>query len=210
MLRETNPKTKAETPSKFAKLPALGVPVAGNAYLNTKEGRRIVILKNGRYIHLARYIMTQIVGYEIPTHIHVHHRDGNKLNDTHKNLELIDVREHSRHHAKNQGRGYTNIVCSSCGKSFEVRVSALDKKIRRSGKSYKPVCSRACYRKLQQIKNPHKVSPKVKFLCACGCGRTKEIAAWKYRSNEKRGRQNVYEHACATRLGNQKRLGMEI
>lgn len=159
MLRETNPKTKA--PLKFAKLPALGIPIVESSRIRQKEGRFYTLLTNGRRIQLARYIMTQLVGAELPAHLHVHHKDGNKLNDSPDNLELLNVCEHSLRHAQEKAK-------------------------------------------------KDNLERHVEFVCACGCGRSKRVPGWKFRSNEKRGRKNVFEHSCATRLGNQKRLGVEV
>lgn len=54
----------------------------------------------------------------IPIGMHVHHKDGNALNNTLENLELLDGREHSRHHAlsQNHWRVRTKITCKFCGK----------------------------------------------------------------------------------------------
>ena len=209
MLRETNPKTKAENSPKFAKLPAFGIPINGNTYLNPKEGRRFAILKNGRRIFIARYVMTQLIGAEIPTHLHVHHIDGNKLNDHPENLELIDGREHARRHAQGQGKGNIELICPSCEKSFDLRISIIEKKRRQNGDNYQPTCCKPCAYNLLRIRAAQIADKKsaegndnhVEFICACGCGRSKSVPGWKFRSNEKRGRKNVFEHSCATRLG---------
>ena len=51
----------------------------------------------------AVVVMEKLLGYPIPKGYHVHHIDGNQLNDDPNNLELLTVEEHNRrHHLKTE------------------------------------------------------------------------------------------------------------
>ena len=51
---------------------------------------------------LHRLIMADAIGCGIPSNYHVHHIDGNKLNNDLNNLELLTIEEHSSIHHKNK------------------------------------------------------------------------------------------------------------
>ena len=61
----------------------------------------------GKNILLHRYVWMKYHG-EIPRDYQVHHKDGNKLNWSIENLELVPTKEHSRHHAIKKGLGKKN------------------------------------------------------------------------------------------------------
>src|SRR5690554_1665051 len=51
------------------------------------------------YIFEHRLVMSQHLGRPLRSDEHVHHKDGNKLNNDISNLEIITLEEHSRLHA---------------------------------------------------------------------------------------------------------------
>lgn len=53
--------------------------------------------KATRYKH--REVMERKIGRRLRSNEHVHHRDGNTLNNALRNLELLSASEHARHHA---------------------------------------------------------------------------------------------------------------
>ncbi|WP_206018358.1 HNH endonuclease signature motif containing protein [Roseovarius nitratireducens] len=57
----------------------------------------------GRYLH--RVIAEWVIGRSIEPDEHVHHRDGNKLNNSPENLEVMKAVDHARHHAIENGLG---------------------------------------------------------------------------------------------------------
>lgn len=81
-----------------------------------KKGRTGTLGKNGyiaitiygkrNYMH--RVVWEQYYG-DIPNGFIIHHRDGNKLNNSIENLELISNAEHSRLHAKQNMFGKNRI-----------------------------------------------------------------------------------------------------
>ena len=58
---------------------------------SSKEGNR------GKYLH--RLIYEKYHGITLPRNIHVHHKDGNKLNNCILNLETMSKAEHHRLHS---------------------------------------------------------------------------------------------------------------
>ena len=65
----------------------------------------------------------------------VHHKDGNKHNNSIENLEVMSVSNHSRLHTKT-GRTYVEFVCPNCNKTFL--------KEKRQLRVENPKCSRKC------------------------------------------------------------------
>jgi hypothetical protein len=49
----------------------------------------------------------------------IHHKNGNKKDNTINNLELMDNAKHSRMHGLEQGRMWCTLKCPSCGKLFD-------------------------------------------------------------------------------------------
>jgi 5-methylcytosine-specific restriction endonuclease McrA len=74
------------------------------------------------YVLRYRYLMEQKLGRFLLPEEHVHHKDGNKLNDSEDNLEILTRSEHTREHFKRkldydqieklklQGIGYKTIA----------------------------------------------------------------------------------------------------
>ncbi len=71
----------------------------------------------------------------------VHHKDGNRKNNTRGNLEVMFLADHSRFHGLLQGTKMVDCKCPSCGTLFtrEYRQTFLSKK---KGKFV--FCSRNC------------------------------------------------------------------
>lgn len=87
----------------------------------------------GRPLRCEHQYVAQ-AAYGIPSGYHVHHVDGNPLNNRADNLLVVSVSEHSRIHKPNR-----NIVlqCPVCDKVFEVKSF-------RAKKCNATYCSRAC------------------------------------------------------------------
>lgn len=64
----------------------------GQLYLRTWSG------KEQRYIYYHRSLMELILGRKLHRWEIVHHIDGNKLNNIPDNLEVINIRKHTRAH----------------------------------------------------------------------------------------------------------------
>ena len=71
----------------------------------------------------------------------VHHRDGDRTNDSVDNLELLTNAEHARHHQPE--RPPLTATCGHCGEDFATKASVLRRHVKASsdGQVY---CSRSC------------------------------------------------------------------
>lgn len=87
--------------------------------------------------------MEQKIGRLLKSNEHVHHKDGNRLNNKLKNLELVTPQEHNALHYVYKG---DNVSCEFCGTGFRVR--PFDKKRQRAF-----FCSRDHYREYVKINN---------------------------------------------------------
>jgi len=63
------------------------------------SGYIIITLEDNSRIPLHHYVWTQAYG-EIPSGYHVHHQDGNSLNNNKNNLMLMSAQDHIRLHTK--------------------------------------------------------------------------------------------------------------
>lgn len=72
----------------------------GKGYVN-QRGYRVRKI-NGREVKEHRLVMEQHLGRKLEPWEHVHHKDGDKVNNTIANLELITAEEHNREHAGKQ------------------------------------------------------------------------------------------------------------
>ena len=59
-------------------------------------------VSDGRYLH--RIVMERHLGRPLESHEHVHHLDGNVLNNAIENLAVMSNSEHRREHARHQKR----------------------------------------------------------------------------------------------------------
>lgn len=74
----------------------------GGQKLN-KDGYRMILCvghpkRKSRYIPEHRFVMEKFLGRFLDKNEHVHHIDGNKLNNSIENLRLLSNSEHTRHH----------------------------------------------------------------------------------------------------------------
>ena len=71
---------------------------------------------------LHRAVYTNEVG-DIPEGYHIHHKDGNQLNNSVENLVCIERSKHMSKHANEswENRETVQRVCEFCGKTFDTR-----------------------------------------------------------------------------------------
>ncbi len=67
---------------------------------NSREDGYVRIAVNGKRVYLHRYVMEQNIGRKLEKHEHVHHKDGNPLNNNINNLELTTNSLHLKMHYK--------------------------------------------------------------------------------------------------------------
>ena len=65
------------------------------------------VFVNGKNVLLHRYVWEKFNG-KIPNGFQIHHKDENKMNWNVENLELIDVSEHHKFHAIENGLAKSN------------------------------------------------------------------------------------------------------
>ena len=88
------------------------------------------------------YISRSIVAYEayhkimVPANMDIHHKDGNKLNDSKENLEMMTHGEHTITHCRIPR---ITRICKKCGKEF------LIERWRLKDPSRGKYCSQKCY-----------------------------------------------------------------
>ena len=140
----------------LAKIDPKEIPRARGAnHFAWKGGRRkhtngyIWILVDGKYWLEHRWVMMQHLGRTISRSEHVHHLNGNKLDNRIENLELLSVAEHTRQHNPRLGTGKPILFSSlNCEVQFTSRHQSEGPKF----------CSSACFGRYQKGKPKRKAS----------------------------------------------------
>jgi len=107
-------------------------------------GRFRVYLPNHPRASYMGYVLRSIVAYEayhnveVPKKMAVHHKDGDRLNDSRKNLEMMLFGKHTALHNKRQG-AWVERTCKNCGEAFIIR------RWRLKDSSRGTFCSQNCY-----------------------------------------------------------------
>lgn len=107
------------------------------------QGRRYVTVEHGgrkRNMTYARWLMQEQLGRQLTEDEHVHHIDGDALNDTVSNYRVIARSDHGREHS-----GATEMVtftCPMCGITT-TKEARFVRHNRRQGK-LGPFCGRVC------------------------------------------------------------------
>jgi len=72
----------------------------------SKEAAYRVILVDGRYVAEHRYVAEQLIGRKLHRREHVHHKDGNKMNNSPDNLQVLTATEHAKLHMTDDHKAY--------------------------------------------------------------------------------------------------------
>lgn len=111
-----------------------------------KDGRFFVLMPSHPRANPNGWVLRNIVAYE---HYHsdvvtsescIHHKNGNKTDDSKENLEKIEFKKHSIEHNewKKNGKIYK---CSKCGKEFY----RAKWRVKASGGYQPKYCSQKCF-----------------------------------------------------------------
>jgi len=73
----------------------------------------------GRYCYEHHLVWEKETGCPVPDGCIIHHKDGNKYNNTISNLQLMDAKAHISLHGQQKTKKIAIIKCPSCGKIFE-------------------------------------------------------------------------------------------
>ena len=117
-------------------------------YLNiNKEPRRVVsLVKNDgtkSSTSYSRYLFSVSIGRYLDVDEHVDHIDGNKLNDTIENLQILSQTENNIKSIIERGKSMETLdfICPICSKVFSRRKSNYTYR-----PNFIPTCSRKCGR----------------------------------------------------------------
>lgn len=103
-----------------------------------KSGYRIISI-NGVQVYEHRYIWEQNYG-EIPKGYHIHHINGNKLDNRIENLALISQKEHCYYHSIKNKLGSTSKGREPINKtSIEIRQKIIE--LRQTGMLLQDICN---------------------------------------------------------------------
>lgn len=95
----------------------------GSIYTNGYHVQQL----DGERLYTHRRIMENHLGRRLKSSEHVHHKDGNKLNNDIDNLEVITQHEHLRNHALKNGLGKDRVGVEPTNKTDKlVRELILD------------------------------------------------------------------------------------
>ena len=135
-------------------------------YVDNQGGFRVWLPEHPR-AYKGGYVLRSIAAYElyhgiqVPRENDIHHINGNRLNDSKENLEMMSHREHAILSASPKIRDVIKI-CKHCGKEFKI------KRWRLKHPSRGQYCSQECYHKHNKG-NQHKRYKRITTICQyCG------------------------------------------
>ena len=100
------------------------ITAGGYWCIKTPDGYQGRTYIEGRYVPEHRYLMEQRLGRLLSSDEVVHHVNGNKLDNSPENLELMTQSDHTRHHQLERSRSeWLDFECTYCKKPFRRRKS---------------------------------------------------------------------------------------
>ena len=117
-----------------------------------KDGYRKVIwiyFNNGtrKRLNYARYKMEIFLGYELDKKLHIHHKNGNKLDDRICNLEILEIGKHTKLHSTLNDIPIFR-KCIVCNLDFSLTIQQRSDE-RNNNKPKRKFCSTKCSMKYQ-------------------------------------------------------------
>lgn len=99
--------------------------------------------KGTGYVLAHRIVLEQKLGRLLQPHEVVHHKNGDKHDNSVENLELTTASEHTRHHRPNPNKAATvTLTCPQCDRRFKRRRGSTNLVPSRPNK--RTFCSRRC------------------------------------------------------------------
>ena len=136
------------SPENFKNLSPTNSLVSGYKIFCCKEHP---LANSSGWGYLHRHKLSLKLGRWISSYEHVHHKDGNKLNNNLNNLELITISEHAAKHAIAKASKKIKKVCPRCNTIFYT----LEKKNKKFCSS---LCARENVKKVKDLISIHDLS----------------------------------------------------
>jgi hypothetical protein len=136
-----------------------------NRYVYPGDTYIFLFLSNGKVVNEHRFLMEQHLGRKLDQKEFVHHKDGNKKNNSLENLEVIGHSQHTKLHMDQNPAETKELICQECGKKF-LRPTRVIRDNNKKG-SFNTFCSKKCSAK--QNPPPIYKGKQTHFCTIAGC-----------------------------------------
>lgn len=113
-------------------------------YTDTSTGYVKLYVPGLGVIDEHRYIMQNALGRTLDYNEVVHHKDGDKQNNSLSNLVLVDRASHAKTHSAT-GRTMIELTCACCGTCFRREARQVNTKMNSGQRDF--YCRRSCVAK---------------------------------------------------------------